>query len=136
MDLIIQTSTQSHCHRIAKYFESRQKQHVFPAGPFADSAEEIGPLQSHTNGPCLLQFSNMQLTPQQFNAWFSGHFVERPCCRLYWLQRSVPAEPDKCVLEVGQQAAACTRVWGRGATCSTSNLRYTCTLCRDVFWPG
>lgn len=95
MDLILQTSTQSHCHRIVKYFHDRHQQHLFPAGgPFADAAEEIGPLGSHTNGPCLVQFINIEPSPEEFNAWFAGHVMERPCCRLYWLERSIPAEPD------------------------------------------
>lgn len=95
MDLILQTSTQSHCHRIVKYFHDRHQQHLFPAGGlFADAAEEIGPLGSHTNGPCLVQFSNIQLSPEEFNTWFAGHVMERPCCRLYWLERSITAELD------------------------------------------
>jgi hypothetical protein len=47
------------------------------------------------NGPCLVLFENIQLEPQQVNAWLKGSFMERPLCRLYWLQRSIPAEPDK-----------------------------------------
>jgi hypothetical protein len=95
MDLIVQTTTQSHSHRLVKYYQQRDEFPIFPSGPFADSAEELGPPSSHTKGPCLVLFSNMQLSPQQFNAWFKGSFIERPCCRVYWLQRSIPAEPDR-----------------------------------------
>lgn len=96
MDLLVQTTTQSHSHRLVKYYQLKDELHIFPPGqPFADSVEELGPCISHTKGPCLVQFSNMQLLPQQFNTWLKGTFVERPCCRMYWLQRSIPAEPDK-----------------------------------------
>jgi hypothetical protein len=95
MDMLWQTSTQSHCHRIVKYFKQRHQLHVFPPGQFAESAEEVGPCSSHMNGPCLVKFEQMQLEPHQVNAWLHGSFMERPLCRLYWLQRSIPAEPDK-----------------------------------------
>ena len=96
MDLLLQTSTQSHCHRIVQYFNQRDQLHVFPPGPFADSAEEVGPVASFTTGPCLVLFSNMQLSPQQLNSWIRGSFMERPCCRMYWLDRTIPAQQDRC----------------------------------------
>ena len=96
MDLIMQTSTQSHCYRLARYFEQREQFRVFPPGPFADAVEELGPPRNHINGPCLLQLTNMQLRPEAFNAWLRGSFVERPCCRLYWLQQSIPAARTRC----------------------------------------
>lgn len=95
MDLLLQTSTQSHTKRIAQYFRNLQDLHVFPPGPFADSVEELGPLQSHTYGPCLLLFENMHISPEEFNTWMVDSIVERPCCRVYWLLHSIPAQPDR-----------------------------------------
>lgn len=96
MDLVWQTGTQSHSRRTVLYFQLRDQLQVFPAGSaFADAAEELGPCHSHTRGPCLVLFKNMHLTPQQVNSWISSSFVERQVVRMYWLQQSIPAQPDR-----------------------------------------
>jgi hypothetical protein len=44
-----------------------------------------------TEGPCLVLFKNMHLTPEQLDAWLLACFVGRVCMRVFWLDRSTPA---------------------------------------------
>ncbi|KAF6263544.1 hypothetical protein COO60DRAFT_1668602 [Scenedesmus sp. NREL 46B-D3] len=90
MDLVMQVATQPHTHRVWRYFHDRQQwQDVFPVN-FADDAEEVGPFTA-TEGPCLVLFKNMHLTPEQLDAWLLACFVGRVCMRVFWLDRSIPA---------------------------------------------
>lgn len=173
MDLVMQSATQPHAHRVWKYFQERQQWHdVFPAD-FADDSEEVGPytgegaalpsctrnaaaaalyttspalsscifltkyatlaqhglinstgkhacrdanaaafslpaahssadsglqtlLSSATStadseGPCLVLFKNVHITPEQLDAWLLRCFVGRVCMRVFWLERSTAA---------------------------------------------
>jgi hypothetical protein len=51
---------------------------------------------SHTSGPGLVQFSNMQLSPEAFNAWLTSSFVHRYLTRAYWLDRAIPTAGSRC----------------------------------------
>lgn len=90
MDLVMQSATQPHAHRVWKYFQERQQWHdVFPAD-FADDSEEVGPY-TDSEGPCLVLFKNVHITPEQLDAWLLRCFVGRVCMRAFWLERSTAA---------------------------------------------
>jgi hypothetical protein len=48
-------------------------------------------LPADSDGPCLVLFKNMHLTPEQLDAWLLACFVGRVCMRVFWLDRSTQA---------------------------------------------
>lgn len=94
MDLVMQLGTQPLAHRLWQYFQHRQQYDVFPP-VFAESAEEVGPY-TDTNGPCLVRFRDVQITPADYNSWLQGSFIRRSTTRVFWLQQSVPTAANRC----------------------------------------
>ncbi|GAX75924.1 hypothetical protein CEUSTIGMA_g3367.t1 [Chlamydomonas eustigma] len=84
-DLFMQAGHQSQAFRLCQYFKSQfVRPKLFPGNYFARSAEEVGIHTEHT-GPCLVLFTELELSVEEVTSWFLNSLIRRHVTRLYWM---------------------------------------------------
>eukprot|EP01018_Ginkgo_biloba_P024311 Gb_01121 [translate_table: standard] len=91
-DVILQTVSQAFAHRLVLYASSPTLSAFPREDGFCDGAEELGAVESHYNGPCLVLLRNCRIAAQDLVDHILCTFLRGYIVRIYWCHHTASSK--------------------------------------------